>query len=395
MASSASQKLSRTTDLLDRNALSLLGAVAVKIDKSADAVSAPDNAAFAALLRTPKDRLPKTYSDFTSMLPSKAVDLRNSALQTLTRNHPEYSVTFPFTARDGSRLWFEERGIRNRENPALLHSVLRDVTEETQNKFRSVFEADQKAAQHGQTPTAITVNDILAALKDDTLTLAYQPIVRAGTGATHHYECLLRRQKISGDIVSAADYIIAAEKLGQVHLLDKRALDLGSETLRRHPNLHLALNVSAGTVESEFAAEDYIAGLTALGDNARRLTLELTETLALQNDETAAIFSRKARALGCHFAIDDFGTGHTTFKNLMTVKPDMVKIDGSMVKNLSESPCKQAFIRLIVDMADAFDIETVAEMVSNHTDAKMLQNMGVTYFQSYIFGKPNTQVPAA
>lgn len=394
-ASGNSLELFRSDNMLARNALSLLGAVAVTFDPSTDTLSAPDRSALAALLRTPKERLPRAYSDFKSMLSGKATDLRNSALQALSPNHNRYIVTYPVTARDGVRLWLEERGTRTPENPALFHCVLRDVTNETQNKFRQAFDHEQTETNRSPAPDAVTVSDILTALKDETFTLAYQPIVTADTRTVHHYECLLRRKTTVGDFISAADYVIAAEKLGHVHLLDKRALEIGSDTLRRNPNLHLALNVSAGTVESELAAESYLSALKALGSDARRVTLELTETLALQDDNNAATFSQKVRALGCQFAIDDFGTGHTTFKNLMTVKPDMIKIDGSMVKNLSETPCKQAFIRLMVDMAETFDVETVAEMVTDHADAEMLQNMGVTYFQSYIFGKPDTKAPVA
>ncbi|MGJ8563410.1 MAG: EAL domain-containing protein [Alphaproteobacteria bacterium] len=378
-------------------ALSLLGAVAFSINLADDSLDWDDRTALADLLKTPANRLPATQVDFSSLLSSKSQTLRHEAIRALGPDNDVYAVTYPITAVDGSRLWLEERGMHVHSGETthqIIHSVLRDVSEDKHNGMRKAYDAAQSTKKPSPIAAPITENDILAALKDKALSLAYQPIVIAATREIHHYECLLRRQTPNGGIMSAADYIIAAETLGCIHLLDKRALDIGIKTLRSDPNIHLAFNVSAGTIESEFAAKNYLSALKALGPDAQRVTLELTETLALKDDHHAALFSEKAKALGCHFAIDDFGTGHTTFKNLMNIHADILKIDGSMIKDLSESPCKQAFVRIMVDMARTFGIETVAEMVSNFEDAAMLEKMGVTYFQSYIFGRPEPK-PAA
>ncbi len=233
--------------------------------------------------------------------------------------------------------------------------------------------------------------DILAILKGRRLALAYQPIIYADTREIHHYECLLRLRASDGSVSSAASLIIAAEKLGYVHLLDQRALEMGLELLKAHPELHLAFNVSAGTVESELAAERYLATLKSLGTDAQRITIELTETLEFEQAEKAGLFAERVKALGCSFAIDDFGSGHTTFQNLLNINADIIKIDGSMVRDLSHSPHKQAFIRMMVDLADTFGVETVAEMVDSHADAALMQSMGVTYFQGYLFGKPSPE----
>ena len=84
---------------------------------------------------------------------------------------------------------------------------------------------------------------------------------------------------------------------------------MGTEALRQYPDIHLALNVSAGTLQTELAMERYLAGLRALGPDAARVTLELTETLALNDPLDASRFSAVAKELGCRFAIDDFGVG--------------------------------------------------------------------------------------
>ena len=258
------------------------------------------------------------------------------------------------------------------------------------------------AALHGK-PKVVsnqetTADDIIAALNDRRLSLAYQPIVDAQTHAVHHYECLLRLKRPdtvnnannAGDnTVSAGRFIMAAERLGLVHLLDRRALELAAQTLARYPDIHLALNVSAATVKNEQSAADYLEALRGLGPAAPRVTIELTETVALGDPAVASRFSVQARALGCAFSIDDFGSGHTSFQNLMAVEADSIKIDGSFVKDLSLTPHKQTFVRMMVDLAQTFSVKTVAEMVETPEDAKLLKRLGVDYLQGYLFGTPS------
>jgi len=87
-------------------------------------------------------------------------------------------------------------------------------------------------------------------------------------------------------------------------------------------------------------------------------------------------------------AIDDFGAGYTSFRNLQMLHVDTVKIDGSYVKDLSQSPENQVFVRTLVGLARSFDIKTVAEWVGSEEDAALLQNFGVDYFQGFYFGEP-------
>jgi len=231
--------------------------------------------------------------------------------------------------------------------------------------------------------------DIIGALNDRRITLAYQPIIHADSRKIHHYECLLRLRREDGEIVSAADFIMAAERLGSVHLLDRRALEIASETLAETPDIHLALNVSAATVKSKESADAYLAALKALGQATSRVTIELTETVALEDPAMASRFSEMARGLGSKFAIDDFGAGHTTFSNLMAIEADEIKIDGSFIRDLSLTPHKQVFVRMMVDLARTFSVKTVAEMVGSRDDAELLTRLGVDYLQGFMFGLPS------
>lgn len=233
-----------------------------------------------------------------------------------------------------------------------------------------------------------TRKDILAALDEQRITLAYQPIVNARDGSVHHFEALLRLILPDGRRISAWPLIDAAERLQIVHLLDKRALDIASTTLSERDNIHLALNISAATLQNSEAARDYIATLNSLGPLAEQLTIELTETVALDDPSSASAFSARVRALGCRFAVDDFGAGHTSFQNLLAIEADQIKIDGGFIRDIAMTPHKQVFVKMIVDMAKTFDVKTVAEFVTNDADADMLRRYGVDYLQGYLYGAP-------
>jgi EAL domain-containing protein (putative c-di-GMP-specific phosphodiesterase class I)/GGDEF domain-containing protein len=240
-------------------------------------------------------------------------------------------------------------------------------------------------------PQGLRAVDITAALDNDRIVLAYQPIVSAQDGTLSHYECLLRLKRSTGEVESAGRFIMAAEKLRLVHLLDRRAFDIAKTRLIADPTLRVSLNVSAETVKDKKAATSYLEALKALGKPTKRITLELTETAALNDPSLAAQFANEARSLGCDFAIDDFGSGHTSFRNLMAIEAETIKIDGSHIKGISTQSHMQTFVRMMVDLAQTFSVKTVAEMVEDPADAALLRRLGVDHFQGYLFGMPMSE----
>ena len=260
-----------------------------------------------------------------------------------------------------------------------------DSAEEALRQTRA--ELDGCADAEPSAPCAVT-EDVLRALSEDRVSLAFQPIVDAQTGQLYHHECLLRIRCTDGRVVSAWETIRDAEALGLVHLLDRRALALAEPHLRADPETRLALNVSAGTLGYTEHAEAYVAALGDLGELASRITIEMTETLAVDDPAQASRFSAAVRALGCRFAIDDFGSGYTTFRNLMAVEADTIKIDGALIRGIATDENKQTFMRMMVDLAHTFSVKTVAEMVETEADAAVLRRIGADYLQGYHYGHP-------
>lgn len=231
-------------------------------------------------------------------------------------------------------------------------------------------------------------DELMLALKENRLKLAYQPIVQARSRRTSHYECLLRMVKPDGSVLTAGHFVPAAEQMGIVHLVDRFALEATVARLKAHQNITLAVNVSGTAASDPVWLQSFVDYVHAEKDVAPRLIVELTETAALHHFEENAHFVSQLRDLGVRVAIDDFGAGYTSFRNLQMLHVDTVKIDGSYVRDLSQSPENQVFVRTLVGLAKSFNIKTVAEWVGSDDDAALLQNFGVDYFQGFHFGEP-------
>jgi len=231
---------------------------------------------------------------------------------------------------------------------------------------------------------------ILTALNERRVCLAFQPIVSDLGEAPRKFECLIRMRGKDGQEISAPEFIPAAERLGLVHLLDRRVLELATNTLAVCPNIHLNVNIALETVKDFVWAEGYIALLRAKQDLANRITVELTETQIIDAIDSSIEFVSEIKKLGCSFGIDDFGAGYTSFRNLKAMDIDILKIDGSFVTGVSASRENQLFVRTLLDLARNFGMETVAEWVDNEADAMLLKGLGVDYLQGFLLGKPET-----
>ena len=231
-------------------------------------------------------------------------------------------------------------------------------------------------------------DEVIAALDDNRMRLVLQPMVGAKSGKADIYECLLRMERPDGAIVSAGEFIPIAEQLGLSRLIDRRTLELSVALLKRHKGLTLSVNVSGLTASDH----EWLVALQRLTGERRDLTnrmiIEITETAALDDLDQSINFVDTLKEMGCRVAIDDFGAGYTSFKNLKLLNVDMVKIDGAFVKNLADDTSDQIFIKTMVELAQTFGMETVAEWVGDQRSVDMLKDMGITYLQGFFYGLP-------
>lgn len=236
-------------------------------------------------------------------------------------------------------------------------------------------------------------DQIVTALAENRIVLAYQAIVDAKTSQPAMHECLVRIQRPEGQIIAAGDFVPVAEQLGLIRQLDRRVLELTVAALMKHRGACLSLNVSGMTASDRPTLEAFVSYLESHSEVAPRMIVELTETAALIDIEESMRFVSRVRALGAKVAIDDFGAGYTSFRNLQSLKVDMVKVDGSFVKGLADSRDNQIFVRTLVDLAKNFSLATVAEWVAEAREADILRAFGVDYLQGFYFGKPEIKEP--
>lgn len=227
------------------------------------------------------------------------------------------------------------------------------------------------------------------ALRANRLHFAYQPIVGSVDHDVHWYECLLRMMGEDGETVPAATFVTAVERMGVVRSVDLKVLDMAVAELVAHPDLVLGINVSGLTAGDRAWLRLLIALLKGRPEIAHRLIIEITETVALHDIDETARFVAAVRALGCRVALDDFGAGYTSFRHLQALAVDMVKIDGSFVRDLANNLDNQLFVKTLLSLADGFGLETVAECVETADDVAFLAAQGVNYLQGYFFGRPS------
>lgn len=237
--------------------------------------------------------------------------------------------------------------------------------------------------------------EIVECLRSNKFHLAFQPLVDAATGAVACHEALLRLRDASGEVVTAGHLVPVAERLGLIRLVDRAVVQLALETLHRHADACLSINLSATTANDPRWNAQIIEMIEMAGPVASRLTVEITETTALTDLTSALAFLERLRSTGCCVAIDDFGAGFTSFRNLRDLPIDVIKLDGSYCRNLVKDNENVYFARTLIEMAHHFGIRTVAEWVETEADAEILRSLGVDFLQGNHMGVPMPEAPWA
>ncbi len=259
---------------------------------------------------------------------------------------------------------------------------------------RLLMSQDFQEAPTDPTSLAHRVGELNLALEQGRLRLALQPVVHARSHQVDHYEGLLRIIGADGVATPAGALIATAETLDMGPRIDLAVLDLAQASLDARPDLKLALNVSAATARDTTQSARWLDRFKSFGDDVSRVTVELTETAAPEDIANAlASFAKSVRTFGARFSIDDFGSGYTSYRNILALAPDEIKIDGCFVQELGREPRHASFIRTLVTLAQDLGVSTVGEWVETAEQATTLASLGVDYLQGYHFGVPRIDPP--
>jgi diguanylate cyclase (GGDEF)-like protein len=238
-------------------------------------------------------------------------------------------------------------------------------------------------------------DEIVAALNERRIAVAYEPVIEAASGHIAFYECLMRVRRADGSLAHANEIIPVAERLGLVRLLDHRVLEIVVQELQAVPSLRASVNVSPASTTDPNWWNGLGAMLKAFPGVGERLVIEITETSAIRDIDEARGFVARVKDLGCQIAIDDFGAGYTSFRNLRKLGVDIVKIDGAFIHDITRSEDDRAFAHTLIDLAHRLGLKTVAEWVKDDAAAELLRGWGCDYLQGELVGLASTDRPWA
>ncbi len=265
--------------------------------------------------------------------------------------------------------------------------ALRRAKTEEPGCFR-FFEAGMDA--HMQARRSLE-KDLRTALAQSELELFYQPLVSAGGGISG-FEALLRWRHPERGLVGPAEFIPIAEEAGLIGLIGDWVLQHATATAASWPgDLKVAVNLSGAQFRGRRLAADIAAALAASGLAPRRLEVEITESVLLQDDEHVLRTLHDIRAQGVRVAMDDFGTGFSSLGYLARFPFDKIKIDQSFVRGLTIRPDCLAIVRAVIGLGRSLGMSVNAEGVETEAQRDALTLEGCGELQGYLFSRPRPE----
>ena len=245
---------------------------------------------------------------------------------------------------------------------------------------------------------ALAVN-LFEAMTEGRLVLAWQPVCASrDPSSVLYHECLVRAEPSgSGDpcalAESAAASVEALERLGLIRALDRYVMAKAIEELRSEPLISLGVNVSASSLVDDFWWAEILATLEQSPRIARRLVIEMTETAELAKVNEAINLLRRFRMFGCEIALDDFGVGHAAIRSILTLSPNVVKIDKYFVHNARTTRLGARALGHMIGLATSFGATVIVEGIESAGDAALAAEAGAKWMQGYHLGRPTLSRP--
>lgn len=232
--------------------------------------------------------------------------------------------------------------------------------------------------------------DLIGALADDGLRLAFQPIVALEDRRCLGFEALARWTHPTLGSVPPQEFVAIAEQSGQIIPLGRWVLqEACCQAMSWREDLRVAVNMSPHQIMSgEPFIDDVRGALAASGLDPTRLCLEITETAVMQDLAGALAVCDQLRALGVSLSVDDFGTGWSSLATLHRLPVDVLKVDRSFVGRIDVDADASAIVRAILFLAGEMHLEVIAEGVSTHAQEALLRDWGCHMGQGYLYGRP-------
>jgi diguanylate cyclase (GGDEF)-like protein/PAS domain S-box-containing protein len=239
--------------------------------------------------------------------------------------------------------------------------------------------------------------DLRRALEDQEFFVAYQPIVSLESDRIVGLEALVRWNHPTRGTLPPDDFISAAEDSGQIIEIGRwvlreacRQLAAWTDSKVASPDLTVSVNLSVRQIQDAAIADDIAAALRDSGLEGRRLTLEITENILVEDSEAVIGRLTAIRALGVRIAIDDFGTGFSSLAYLSRLPIDVLKIDRSFIERMAGGSNDVAVIEAAIGLAERLGLATVAEGIERSAQTDRLLELGCELGQGFLYARPAT-----
>ncbi|CAA9526676.1 MAG: diguanylate cyclase/phosphodiesterase (GGDEF & EAL domains) with PAS/PAC sensor(s) [uncultured Sphingosinicella sp.] len=231
-------------------------------------------------------------------------------------------------------------------------------------------------------------SELEKAIREDELSLKYQPVVDSHTGELSSAEALLRWPNSSQGEISPGDLIPLAEESGQILALGGWILDKALLAVRELKDVPVAVNVSPIQFRHHGFATIVGDKLLATGVAPELLRLEITEGVLISHMDAAKSTIRQLRQMGVVVVLDDFGTGYSSLSYLQNLDFDYMKIDKSFMKDLGRRQLATQIMRCVIELGHSLELKVVAGGIENDWQARLLQLLNCDYLQGYFLGAP-------
>ena len=231
------------------------------------------------------------------------------------------------------------------------------------------------------------VSTIKNAINSSKIISYFQPIIDNKTEKIVKYESLVRLRDENDNILSPFYFLDAAKKSNYYLKITNIVLE-HSFTILKNCTSDISINLSALDIEQKSMRKKIFELLELNKKDSHRIVFELLEDEAINDFEVIKDFISEVKKYGVKIAIDDFGAGYSNYERLLQYQPDILKIDGCLIRDIDKSSYSLSVVKSIVTFAKEQNLQTIAEFIENEAIFKIVKELGVDYSQGYYFGKP-------
>ena len=233
------------------------------------------------------------------------------------------------------------------------------------------------------------INMVKSALVEDRIVPYFQGIVNLQTMKIEKYEALVRLILPSGEVLSPYAFLDTASKTHYYYDITKVMIKKTMEMAKKYPAQRFSINFSMKDITNKNIIHTLFKLFDTDEETAKRIDIELLETeLVIVDDNRINDFITKVHNYGSKILIDDFGTGYSNFSYLSDLDVDIIKIDASIIKEITTNTKKLHIAQSIHNFTSGMNMQNVAEYVETKEVALRLKEIGIEYAQGYLFSKP-------